>query len=119
MAGEGMLPGGSETLTDFPGVGGYAEIALAYFDEVETRGATRAKTVRDRAGGRDDEARGALLDGVDGLLVVMTAEDQLGSQRRKGPQCLLRVGEPVAAGGLALYGVVVDHDHPGGIWSGT
>src|SRR3982751_5042583 len=46
--------------------------------------------------------------------MVVTTEDQLGSQRREGGQSLLRVGEPMAAGGLALYGVVVDHDYPGG-----
>src|SRR5919202_2314352 len=117
-AGEGPLIGGDEAPGILPGVGRYAEGVLVYIHQVEARGAPGPKAVRDRPGCRDDEAVDTPLDVVDGLQVIMAAEDQLGAQRREGVEGLLGVGEPVAARELAPYGVVVDHDDAGGVRGG-
>src|SRR5919199_4482674 len=114
-AGGGPLIGGDEAPGILPGVGRYAECVLVYIHQVEARGAPGPKAVRDRPGCRDDEAVDTPLDVVDGLQVIMAAEDQLGAQRREGVEGLLGVGEPVAARELAPYGVVVDHDDAGGV----
>ena len=53
-----------------------------------------------------------------GLQVVVAAEDELGAQRCEGVEGLRRVGEAVASGELAPDGVVVDHDHAGGVGGG-
>ena len=60
----------------------------------------------------------APLDVVDGLQVVVAAEDQLGAQRCEGVERRLGV-EPVAARELAADGVVVDHDDAGGLQGGV
>src|SRR3712207_2645642 len=102
-----------------PGVGGYVEGALVYGDHVEARGAPGAEAVRDRPRGRDDEAVDAPLDVVDGLQVVVAAEDKLGTEVGEGVEGLLGVGETVAARELAPYGVVVDHDDAGSVGGGA
>jgi hypothetical protein len=80
-----------------PGVGRYVDLVVFYLDEVEARCASRTDTVRDGTCGRDDQTVGALLDSVNGVLVVMPAEDQLGTEIGEGVEGLLRIGEAVAA----------------------
>src|SRR5215212_2206871 len=118
-AGIGPLFGGSEALGVLPDVGRYAEGTLVYVHQVEARGAAGTESVRDRTGGRDDEAVDSPLDGVNGVQVVMAAEDQLGTEVGEGVEGLLGVGEPVATRELAPYGVVVDHDYTGGVGGGV
>ena len=65
------------------------------------------------------EAARAPLDGVDGVLMVVAAEDQLRTEVGEGVEGLLGVGEPVAARELAPYGVVVDHHDAGGVGGGV
>ena len=60
-------------------------------------GASGADAVRDGARGRDYETVFAPLDGVDGVLVVVAAEDQLRAEVGEGVEGLLRIGEAVAA----------------------
>ncbi len=111
-----MLTGGSEAFRILPRIGGYAQLPLVYINEVEAGRATGAQTVGDRASSGDDEAGGALLDGVHRLLVIVATKYQLGSQVREGAKGLLRVGEAVAAGDRTPYRVMVDHDHASGVW---
>src|SRR5918994_983040 len=68
---------GYEALFLAPGMGRYVDLVVFYLDEVEARCASGTDTVRDGPRGRDDQTPGALLDGVDGVLVVVPAEDQL------------------------------------------
>src|SRR5215213_1825488 len=70
--GEEAFLGGDEAFRISPGISNYAQGALVEIDEVEARGSSGASAIRDRASGRDDEPRAALLNGVDGLLMVMT-----------------------------------------------
>src|SRR5215208_5542095 len=92
-------------------MGCYVELVVFYLDHVEAGGAPRADAVGDGSGGRDYEAVRAALDGVYGVQVVVAAEDQPRAEVGEGGEGLLRVGEAVAAGGLAPYGgVVKQHD---------
>src|SRR3954452_5613587 len=69
VAGEGVLLVGGKAIRILPGVGDYAQLSLVYLDEVEARRSSGAETIRDGTGRRDDEAVGALLDGMDSRLV--------------------------------------------------
>src|SRR5215207_2890730 len=102
-----------------PGVGRYMHLVVLYLHDVEARRPSLADAVGDGARGRDDQAARPPLDGVDGILVVVPAQDQLSTQVGEGVQGLLRVGEAVAARQLAPYGVVVDHDDAGGVGGGV
>ena len=89
---------GYEAASLAPGVGRYVDLVVFYLDDVEARCASGTDTVRDGPRGRDDQTVGAPLDSVDGVLVVVPAEDQLSAQVREGVEGLLRVGKAVAAG---------------------
>src|ERR687898_3152693 len=116
---ERALVGGDEAFGVLPRVGGYAEVALIYIHQVKARDASGAEAIRDRARRRDHEPVDAPLDGVDGLQVVVAAENELGAELGEGVEGGLRVGETVAARELAPYRVVVDHDDSGGVGGGA
>ena len=78
-------------------MGCYVDLVVFYLDDVEARCASGTETVRDGTRGRDDQTVGAPLDGVDGVLVVVPAENQLGTEVGEGVEGLLRIGEAVAA----------------------
>src|SRR5918993_2189491 len=63
-----------------PGVGRYVDLVVCNLDDVEARCASRTDTVRDGPRGGDDQTVGSPLDGVDGVQVVVPAEDQLGTE---------------------------------------
>ena len=77
-------------------MGRYVDLVVFYLDHVEARCASRTDTVRDGPRGRDDQTVDAPLDGVDGVLVVVPAENQLGTEVGEGVEGLLRIGEAVA-----------------------
>src|SRR5919107_3190008 len=79
-----------------PGVGRYVDLVVFYLDDVEARWSSRTDTVRDGPRGRDDQTVGAPLDSVDGVLVVVPAEDQLSTEVGEGVEGSLRIGEAVA-----------------------
>src|SRR5918997_273149 len=117
--GKGAVFGGYEARSLAPGVGRYVDLVVFYFDHVEAGGAAGADAVGDGPRGGDYEAVHALLDGVYGVLVVVAAEDQLRAEVGEGVEGLLRVGQAVAAGELAPYGVVVDHHDAGRVGGGV
>ena len=78
-------------------MGRYVDLMVFYLDDIEARCASRTDTVRDGTCGRDDQTVGAPLDRVDGVLVIVPAEDQLGTEVGEGVESLLRIGEAVAA----------------------
>src|SRR5215212_300304 len=81
-----------------PDVGRYMDLVVFYLDDVEARCASGTDTIRDGPRGRDDQTVCAPLDSVDGVLVVVSAEDQLGTEVGEGvEEGLLRIGEAVAA----------------------
>jgi hypothetical protein len=79
-------------------VGRYVDLVVFYLDDVEARCASGTETVRDGTRGRDDQTVGAPLDGVDGILVIVPAEDQLSTEVGEGVEGLLGISEAVAAG---------------------
>ena len=88
---------GYEAFPLAPGMGRYVDLMIFYLDDIEARCATRTDTVRDGPRGRDDQTVGAPLYSVDGVLVIVSAEDQLGTEVGEGVESLLRIGEAVAA----------------------
>src|SRR5919107_1511051 len=88
---------GYKTPSLAPGVGRYVDLVVFYLDDVEARCASGTDTVRDGPRCRDDQTVGSPLDSVDGVLVVVSAEDQLGTEVGESVEGLLRVGKAVAA----------------------
>ena len=89
---------GYKALSLAPGVGRYVDLVIFYLDHVEARCTSGTYTVRDGPRGRDDQTVGSPLDSVDGVLVVVPAEDQLSTEVGEGVEVLLGIGEAVAAG---------------------
>src|SRR5215210_163668 len=116
---EGAVFCGYEALSLTPGVGRYMEFVVVYLDDVEARCAPWTDAIRDRPRGRDDQTAGAPIDGVDGVLVIVPAEDQLRTEVGEGVEGLLRVGDAVASGEFAPYGIVVHHHDAAGVGSGV
>src|SRR5919107_1235965 len=106
-AGVGSLFCGGKAVAALPGVRRYAEGALVYGNQVEARGAPWADAGRDRPRGRDDQAVDAPLDVVDGLQVVVAAEDELGTELGEGVEGGLGGCGPAAPRERAPYGGVV------------
>ena len=78
-------------------MGSYVDLVVFYLDDVEARCASGTDPVRDGPRGRDDQTVGTPLDGVDGVLVIVPAQDQLGTEIGEDVEGLLRIGEAVAA----------------------
>ena len=78
-------------------MGRYVDLVVYYLDDVEARCASGTDTVRDGPRGGDDQTVGAPLDSMDGVQVVVPAEDQLGTEVGEGVEGLFRIGETVAA----------------------
>jgi hypothetical protein len=80
-----------------PGMGSNVDFLVFYLDDVKARCASGTDTIRDGPRGGDDQTVGAPLDSVDGVQVVVPAEDQLGTEVGESVEGLLCIGEAVAA----------------------